>query len=308
MIRPSVLRSKWSIRFFVAITLGVIGVVGLMTNIFRSPRAQVQDALTSIARPADSELRFLVDVTINPQQAPKDAYTRLHFRAGPGPWLRPAAAPMQWQFPFSLILDRRGLAVKFRGSFIHRDGGDYLRLVELPPVGRLDEILEKRWLQVGDKRESSPAIAVTDQLFRSLITSATDSRVLRRVDRQESIVIHGTRTQSYRLVFQDEQLRSALRGLLTQSEGVPALSSALRVVDTRLAQHRINLLKIWLEPRSRTLVRARVELVPRTPSDRISRIILDATVLPRRSVGDVPPAPKTPVRLRPETLRRVFGG
>lgn len=294
---------KW-LPIGAAVVLAVVGVLGLFTDLFRSPRSIVAEALAKVGNPGETELRFIVDVRTNPDPSGQ-RFHHLNFRAGPGPLHLEGGVRPSLQFPFQLTLERRGVTVTFRGSTIIHEGAGYLRMTEMPAYGELGKTLEGRWLQVSDRRENAPQQALTaderTQFFRLLGASG----VVETIDRGKSERVRTVGTRKYTLRLNDERLRVVLPELRAQASDEPGVAAVTQFLEGRLNEHRVDRVVLWIRPRTHQLMRARVELVPRSGEAGEQRIIVDATVLPRRG-GDVPEAPSKAVRLKPETIQRLL--
>lgn len=301
-------------RVVVLVAVAVLAVLWFTTDLLRPSRTVVARALTNLARPSDLELRFLVDIRADQGRLRSGEYHHLSFRAGPGPYLRPENARVQIQFPFTLLLERRGLALHFTGQTIVRDGAGYVQLTELPPFKQLAKVLEGRWLQVSDRQEG-PGRAVQPAEARVASRRLLARDLTASVTREGTASIRGVRARAYRLTFHEDALREFLRGLPASVPDHPGVSLVARYLDARLQEYRVDRAVLWVRPRAHTIVRARLELVPREEGKPIQRVIVDATILPRQRpgtgtgpdvVGGVPEAPARGVRLRPETLRLLL--
>lgn len=291
----------------VVVALVALGVFGLALNRSGAARERVRAAMADLlSQPSDSELRFIIDVQSDPARVGRAAYHRLHFRAGPGPLLRPAAGPASLQFPFTFVLERRGLALKFRGSYLRRDGGQYLQFSEIPPVGNLPELLLHRWLQLGEKSAETGS-GVLDQAVAAVMARHLTARgVLTAVERRGTELVRSVRADVFRLRLDDEKLRALVREAIPQGSGAPH-AAVIEFLDRRLELLQIERFDLWVHPRSAAIVRLRLELVPRDAQNLVQRLIVDATVLPRDKVGDVPPVPADATQIRPDIIQRILG-
>lgn len=300
--RSSLFRSG---RIIAVAALAALGLLGLTTDTFRSPRAVARDSLRKLLQPADGELRFIVDARLDPARAVNAQYYRLQFRAGPGPLKRAAGSPAGMFTPFELILERRGVTLRLKGDVLVRDGVGYLRMREMPAYGDLGKTLEGRWLKVSDPVEASAAPPPADQP-NEILNRLLSAEVLQTVARRDSEEIRGIRTREYRLGFEEARLRETLRALTEQFPEQRGFAALARYLDRQLEVYRIEQAILWVRPRSHQVVRARLVLVPKTAEPLTRSVIFDATVLPRADVK-VPPAPEGAVRLRPETIQRILG-
>lgn len=288
-ISPSI-----AVRLGAVVLLLVLGILGLATDLFRSPRSVVRSALANASSPADTELRFLVDVQADPEQPEK--FSRLHFRAGPGPFFRTTGASPAVHVPFQFILSRRGVTLTFKGSAILRDGAGYVRIAEMPSYGDLGRTLEGRWLKIGESK-SSPSSGSPDSGDQTVSLFAFFEGAIQDTLRTGAEKILGISVRKYELVTDDEQLRGAVNAL-------PA-SGLKTFLNGRLEQFRVDKAALWIQPRSHRLVRARLELVPRAEESEIRRMIADATLVPLRGAA-APDVPEGAVRLRPETIQKIL--
>lgn len=298
----------WGLRrrrpgILLAILLFVVALLGLGTDAFRSSRSIVRDALRASVAPQDAELRFLIDVRTKADPRGK-RFTRGQFRAGPGPFLRSPGQRAKLAMPFQLILERKGVTLTIRGSTLIRDGAGYVRLTELPAYGRFSEVLEGRWLMVSERRDD-PGASLSPDTWAPIIRGLLSSQVLSEVRRGPKEEVRDIRTKVYDLVFDDAQLRALLHELPERIPDHAAAGAATRFLEGRLEDFQIALVRLWVRSRPRAVVRARVELVPRREGADVQRIILDATMLPKSSLS-VPEPPAKAVRLKPETIRRLF--
>ncbi|TSC64548.1 MAG: hypothetical protein G01um1014106_78 [Parcubacteria group bacterium Gr01-1014_106] len=294
---------KSRLRIGSVVVLVILGALGIMTDLFRSPRSVVADALARVGSEKNTEIRFIVDV-----RAPADPrgkrFHHLNFRAGPGPLDMEAGARPRLQFPFQLVLERRGVTVQFRGSTIIRDGAGYIRMTEMPAYGDLGKALEGRWVQVSDRHEDTPKTLSEEeriQLFRGI----TGSHVVQSIDRGGSARVRTVNARMYTIRLDDEKLRTLLRDLQQQFADRPGMVGVVHYLEGRLENARVDTLVLWIRPRTHQLVRARIQLIPRTENPGEQRTVVDATMLPRES-GNVPEAPEKAVRLKPETVQRLF--
>lgn len=285
------------------LVLAGIGILGLTTDIFRSPRSVVGAAVADAARRAGVELRLAFDIRLD---ADRVGSTLHHFnlRAGPGPLLRSGGGGAILALPFLATLERRGVTLRFRGTTIVRDGTGYLRLSELPAYGDLGETLEGRWLQLGDPPGEAPR-PFTEEESAKLLEILLAPDVLTDVTRGKREEVRGVGTRPYRLTVNGERLQAVLRDLPAAFPDRPAVGAVARYLEARLAGLRVDNMVLWIRSRGRGLVRARVELVPKDIGLPLERIVLDATVLPLTGVTP-PEAPQGAVRLRPETLRKLL--
>lgn len=294
-----------SVRVALALLLGAVGLLGLTTTLFRSNRAVVAGALTDLATPRDHEVRFLVDVRADPTRVRDAQFAHLEFRAGPGLLIRAEAGLPKASWPFRLVLEKPGVSLSFRGSTVIRDGVGYVRLTEMPPYKKLRDVLQGRWLQIGERREpasAAPRWQAADQ--RRVVEGLIERRVLRAVHARQRARVRGVSTRLYDLELDDGNLRAYLRDLPQQFPNQHGVAGAARYLEGRLAALRVDRARLWVRPWSGRLVRARLELVPRDASSAIRRVVAVVTLLPRTS-GDVPAAPRGAVRLRPETLQKL---
>lgn len=292
-------RSSW----IAAGVLVIVALLGLLTDLFRSPRSVVTDAAGNLATVSDADIRFVVDV-----RAPRDSsgrqYHHLNFRAGPGPLVRPENEPIKVSFPFTMTLERRGSITFFRGSTIIERGAGYIKFDELPAYGNLGELLTDRWLQVGEPREE-PGRVLTREEGARLVGQLLAPDILIGVHRGSAERVRSVRARAYRLEFNEDRLRALFGEIAEQVPDHAGVATTARYLASRLENNRIDLAQVWIRPQSHDLVRARLELVPKTENAPIERLVIDVTVLPRES-GDVPQAPERAVRLRQETIQRIF--
>lgn len=297
------------LRALLLILVGGAVLLGLTTDLFRSPRAVVRGALAGLARPADHELRFLVDVRADQARVKGAQYHHLQFRAGPGPLLRTGEAPARLEFPFRLILERRGVVVNIRGTSLLRDGIGYLRITEMPAYGKLGETLEGRWLVFGGQPttggEPAPRFGAAegDRLLSLLL--APD--VLRSARGGATARVRGLRTRTHNLAFDDDRLRSVLGELPQAFPEQGAVAAVASFLEGRLRDFRVDRVRLWIRPRSHDLVRARLELVPRAEGSEIARVVFDATLVPAPRGAAVAEPPKGAIRLQPETIQKILG-
>ncbi len=288
-------------RVAIVVGFGVFGLLGLTTDLFRSPRSVVLDSLRTAATPWSAETRIIVDVRADPKRVESNAH-HLQLRVGPGPWLRGLEAFPRFRFPFTLVLERRGVTLRVKGVTAARDGASYVRIAEMPAYGELGNALEGRWLQLTDRR--SPAVGSAADRLPGFLRQVLAPTVVRQVRRGGTTTIRGFRTRSYRLHVDGDELRAVLKNFSEQVPGHGGASSAAKIAERALERYRIAEAELWVRPRSHTLVRARLELTPKETDAAIRTIILDATLLPLSSPTDVA-VPEGAVRLRPETLRRL---
>ncbi len=287
-----------------ALLLMTVAVFGLATHRFSSSRATVAAALKGLFGPQDAELRLVLDVRQKPDPSGKK-YHHLQLRAGPGPLLWPEGGFAGFNIPFRIILERKGMTLFVRGTTLLRDGAAYLRLTELPPLGRVSRVLEERWLQVREKRER-PSRELTPEEQTAVFRALATRDVLREVQRGKSEPVRGIRARTYRLQVDDERLAAVLRELPQQIPDHAGLAGVSHAIASRLTEYRTDLIQLWIRPQSQGVLRARIELVPRAAASRTERLILDVTLLPRAG-GDVPAAPTDAIRLQPEVLQKLFG-
>lgn len=296
-------KTKSRIRIGAVVLLVILGVLGIATDLFRSSRSVVADALARVGSEKNTELRFIVDVRSNPDPQGK-RFHHLNFRAGPGPLDMEAGARPRLQFPFQLILKRKGVTVHFRGSTIVRDGAGYIRMTEMPAYGDLGKTLEGRWVQVSGRREDAPATLSAEERIQ-LSRGVLASNVVQSIDRGGSERVRTTSARMYTLRLDDEKLRTLLRDIQQQFPERPGVLGVARYLEGRLQDSRVDKVVLWIRPRTHQLVRARIVLVPRAENAGGQRTIVDATMLPRTG-GDVPDAPEKAVRLKPETVQKLF--
>lgn len=295
-------RRTW--RLSLAGLLGVVALLALTTNVFRSSRAVVSDALTGILASSPVELRLVVDVRADPAKV-GDQYHHLNFRAGPGPLVRSAEARPALGFPFQLVLERRGVATTLRGDAIIRDGAGFVRFREMPAYGDLGRVLTGRWLQVGEPQAgSSGGFSGAD---RDLLVAAVTAPALAAVQRGPSERIRGRRARRFELRPVDERLRALLHDLPDQFPGAPSVHPFARFLEERLDAFRVDRMVLWVVPRSRDLVRFRAELLPRASAHAVQQLVLDATFTPAERASE-PDIPRDAVRLRPETMEKLLRG
>lgn len=292
------------IRSVAIIVLAGAGLLGLTTDLFRSPRSVVRDALAHAQKPASTDLRFLVDVRADPKRV-GGQFHHLHFRAGPGTLLRSADSLPSLQFPFQFLLARRGVTQTITGATVVRDGAGYVRISEMPAYGELGKTLEGRWLQVSDRREGGGGKTLTGDEDARLLQQVFAPEVLRTVKRGKAESIRGARANSYVLQFDDERLGALVRELPGAFPEHPDIGAVARFIEGRLREFRVGRAVIWVRPRTHVLVRARVELVPRAEGAAVRRVVLDATLLPLKTATP-PEAPEGVVRLRPETIQKLL--
>jgi hypothetical protein len=286
-----------------AVALLALAVLGFSTDVFRSPRAVVRDALTKTATPADTEIRFLVDVQAHEDPEGK-RYHHLHFRAGPGPFVHPGGQLARLEFPFTFQLERRGLSLLFRGSSIIRDGGGYLRIDEMPSYGDLQKTLEGRWLQLAEETKG-PGRILTAAERRGLFREFASAAVIRDIHAEKKEAIRDVNARRYELTLDQDRLEQLLGETRAAFPDHP-INRTLEFIAGRLKDHRVERAVLWIRPRTHEIVRVRFELVPKADTAVVQRIVADATILPR-TVADVSETPKNAVRLREETIARILG-
>lgn len=140
---------------------------------------------------------------------------------------------------------------------------------------------------------------------RRVVREALSARVVSKVTRGSVVDIRGVRARSYRLQVDESALQNFLDRVAGKTDQPEAVRAVARFLTGRLRVLRIEQAEVWVRPRSHTLVRARLVLVPKEASAEVKKVILDATLLPQRG-SKVPPVPKGAVRLRPETLQRII--
>lgn len=286
----------------VVLLLIVLGVLGLTTNVFRSPRSVVAGSIERMLAPQSRHL--VLDVTAAPKEGSGPARLTAHAE---GTFSDPERAYPFGEGSGSVRVRQQGIELIFDLDFRTTEGGAYLRFDDLPSLRGAGDRLRGVWLELSGKK-SDPPQELTAADRRRL------SRMLLPTDAVEGIEDAGTERLSdgqnarlYRIKLNREKAQAAFAALAEQEDVHAGLRSAARSLAQVLNQFEVEDLRVGVSRRTKDLVRLHAVLVPVGESSDASRITITLTALPQPQPSPVAVPDGVQHVQNPEVLLRLFG-